>query len=131
MPVIFAASESIVQVEGKPLDGVLSIDYRFTQVRKNIYALGSVERIATVAGPQAVEGVLRVASTSPVLNAMPGDKSFQITATLKQGNTLMDVGFDECFLTGKSFELGAGGNGEAVYSFTAIRVREDPPKASQ
>ena len=129
MPVIFAASESIVQVDNKPLDGVLSIDYRFTQARKNVYALGSAERITTVAGPQAVEGVIRVASTSAVLNGKTGDSTFQITATLKHGKTSMEVGFDECLLTGKSFELGVGGNGEAVYTFTAIRVREDPPKA--
>jgi|KBSMisStandDraft_5_1062788.scaffolds.fasta_scaffold1612880_1 ABC-type glucose/galactose transport system permease subunit len=128
MPVIFAANESVVQVDNKPLDGVLSIDYRFTQARANIYALGSAERIATVSGPQAVEGILRVASTSEVLNAKTGDATFQIMATFKHGKQSMDVSFDECYLTGKSFELGVGGNGEAVYTFSAIRVREDPPK---
>ncbi len=129
MPVIFAASESVVQLDGKPLEGVVSIDYRFTQARENVYAIGSVERIATVSGPQAVEGVLRVASTNDALNQKTADQSFQITATFKHGSTSMDVSFDECFLTGKSFELGVGGNGEAVYTFSATRVRETQPKS--
>jgi hypothetical protein len=44
----------------------------------------------------------------------------------------MTVTFDECFLTEKSFEIGAGGHGEAVYSFTATRMREamEAPAAS-
>lgn len=126
MPMIFAASESIVQVDGQTLEGVRSIDYRFAQARLNVYALGSAERIGMVSGPQSVEGVLRVASTSPGLNGKSGDTLFQITAQLKHGATQMTVTFDECFLLSKNFEMGVGGSGEAVYTFTAARVREEP-----
>jgi hypothetical protein len=129
MPIIFAASESLVQVDGETLEGVRSIDYRFTQARQNVYALGSAERIGIVSGPQAVEGVLRVASTSPGLNGKTGDAMFQITAQLRHGATSMTVTFDECFLLAKSFEMGVGGSGEAVYTFSAARVREEPAAA--
>ena len=124
MPMIFAASESSVLVDGEPVEGVRSIEYRFSQTRTNIYALGSAERIAMVSGPQTVEGTLRVASTSAGLNGKTGDAFFQITANLKHGETSMTVSFDECVLLGKSFELGVGGSGEAVYTFSAARVRE-------
>ena len=124
MAMIFAANESSVQIDGEAVEGVRSIEYRQTQVRQNVYALGSAERVAMVSGPSAVEAVLRVASTSAKLNAI-GDTQFQLTAQLKHGDTKMTVTFDECFLQAKSFEMGVGTHGEAKYSFTAARVREE------
>ncbi len=124
MPTIFAANESTVLVDGQPVEGVRAIEYRNQQARDNVYALGSAERIAMISGPQSVQGRLRIASTHPGLDQFQGEKQFQIIATLKQGETQMTVSFDECFLLEKSFELGVGAAGEAVYSFTATRVRE-------
>jgi hypothetical protein len=125
MPTIFAANESTVLLDGEAIEGVRSIDYRFQQVRENLYALGSAERIGGISGPQLVEGRLRVASTNPKLNGIAGDKQFQITARLMHGETKMSVTFDECYLQEKSFALGVGGHGEAIYSFSATRVREE------
>lgn len=125
MALIFAANESSVQVDGEPVEGVRSIDYRHRQVRQNVYGLGSAERIGMVSGAQSVEGVLTVASTSPKLNGLAGDTSFQIVAQLKQGESTMTVTFDECFLLEKNFEMGVGSHGEATYSFSAVRVREE------
>jgi hypothetical protein len=125
MPTIFAANESSALVDGEPIEGLRTIEYRRQQVRQNIYALGSAERIGMTSGPQSVEGRLMVASTNAKLDSLTGDTSFQITAQLKQGDTQMAVTFDECFLLEKSFNLGVGGHGEAVYSFTATRVREE------
>lgn len=125
MPAIFAASESTIQVDGENVEGVRAIDYRFNQDRENVYALGSAERIGMVSGAQSVEGVIRVASTSKKLNGLAGDQSFQVIAQLKHGDTKMTVTFDECFLMEKSFEIAVGGHGEAVYTFTATRVREE------
>ena len=124
MAMIFAANESSVQIDGEAVEGVRSIEYRQTQVRQNVYALGSAERVAMVSGPSAVEAVLRVASTSAKLNGI-GDTQFQLTAQLKHGDAKMTVTFDECFLQAKSFEMGVGAHGEATYSFTAARVREE------
>ncbi len=125
MPTIFAANESVVLLNGDPVEGVRTIDYRHQQVRQNVYALGSAERIGMTSGPQSVEARLTVASTSSGFNGLTGDEPFQVTAQLRQGETEMTVSFDDCFLTEKGFEMGAGGHGEAFYGFTAARVREE------
>jgi hypothetical protein len=125
MPTIFAANESMVMVDGETIEGMRSIEYRHHQVRENLYALGSVERIGLISGPQLVEGQLKVASTSPALDGLTGDTQFQISAQLKHGDTQMTVTFDECYLQEKTFDMGVGGHGEAIYSFTATRVREE------
>lgn len=127
---IFAANESSVLLNGQPVDGVQGIDFRFNQVRTNVYALGSAERAAMVSGPQLVEGRLHVVSTSAAMNALTGEAPFQITAMLKRGAAQMTVTFDECHLTGKTFTLKTGGAGEAVYEFTAARVREEAAAAA-
>jgi hypothetical protein len=125
MPTIFAASESKVLVNGEPVEGVRAIEYRHQQVRENVFALGSTERIGLVSGPQYVDGRLKVTSTSPAMNAINGETQFQITAQLKHGSTSMTVTFDECYLQEKTFDIGVGGHGEATYVFTATRVREE------
>lgn len=124
MAMVFAANESSVMIDGEAVDGVKSIDYKQNQVRSNVYALGSAERVAMVSGQQSVDAVLRIASTSKKLNEI-GDKQFQLTAQLKHGATKMTVTFDECFLQSKSFQIGVGDHGEATYGFTAVRVREE------
>lgn len=125
MPTIFAANESTVLLNGETVEGVRSIEYRFQQVRENIYALGSVERIGMTSGPQSVEGRLLVASTSPALDGLDKNAPFAISAQMRQGNAQMTVAFDECYLLEKSYNIIVGGHGEAVYRFTATRVREE------
>lgn len=125
MPTLFAANESSVMIDGQAVEGVRAIEYRHQQVRTNVYALGSAERIGMISGPQSVDGIMRVVSTSATLNQLTTDKSFQVTAQLKHGDTKMTVTFDECFLKEKSFSMEVGGTGEALYTFTATRVREE------
>ena len=124
MPTIVAAAESQVLLDGQPLAGVRSIEYRSQHGRSSVYALGSTERIGVVAGPQVVEGRLRVASNSPELAGLAPDAAFQLTAELKHGNTSVTVTFDECYLTERGFSLSVGEFGEAIYGFTATRVVE-------
>lgn len=123
MPTIFAASESTVLIDGNPVEGVQGIDYRMRRSRSNVYALGSTERVGIVSGAYDVEGRLRVASASPALDALKGEQLFQIVAQLKHGDQQSTVTFDDCFLTEKSFALAVNGQGEAIYSFSAARVR--------
>lgn len=125
MPTVFAATESSVLIDGAPVDGVQGIEYRMRRARTNIYALGSTERIDVTSGAYDVEGRLRVASTSPALDAVAGAQFFQVIANLRHGDVSTTVTFDDCFLTDKTFELSVGGSGVAVYSFTAARVREE------
>ena len=124
MPTILAANESAVLLDGKPVEGIRSIEYRQQQTRENIYGLGSAERIGLTSGALVVEGRLRVASASPALAAIPADKSFQLSALLKHGNTTMTVSFDECYVTEKSFAMTVSSFGESIYSFTTTRVTE-------
>jgi hypothetical protein len=120
---IFAANESSVQVNGAPLEGVRSIDYRAQRARTNVYALGSPERVGMISGPQSVDGTIRVASTAAVLDKLAPEATFDLLVSLHHGQAVTEVAFDECVLTEKSFDMSASGHGEAVYSFTAIRVR--------
>src|SRR5688572_11208370 len=133
MATLFAASESTVMVDGEPLEGVRAIEYRFQQQRSNVYALGSTERIGMVSGAQQVEGRLSVASTSAKLNSLTG--MFQVVATLSHTGAdnkkrIMEVSFDECYLIDKSFSIQTNGHGEAVYTFSAVRLREEISEAA-
>lgn len=128
MATLFAASESSVMVDGEAIEGVRAIEYRHLQQRSNVYALGSTERVGMVSGGQSVEGRLRVASTSAKLNALTGP--FQVIGTLRHTGAdnktkTMTVTFDECYLTDKSFAIETSGHGETVYTFSAIRLREE------
>lgn len=125
MPTIFAANESQVLVDGQAIEGVRSVEYRKSQARESIYGLGSNERIGLVSGAQVVEGHIRVASTAAALDRLTVDQQFQVSAVLVHGETQMTVTFDECYLLDKTFDMGVGSHGEAVYSFTATRVREE------
>jgi hypothetical protein len=125
MPTVFAATESSVLVDGQPVEGVQGIDYRMRRARNNIYALGSTERIGVTSGAYEVEGRLRVASASVALDALEGEQLFQIVANLRHGDTTTTVTFDECFITDKAFDLSVAGHGQAVYGFSAARVREE------
>lgn len=129
MPTLFAASESIVKVGNDTIEGVRAIEYRHQQMRSNIYALGTTERIGMVSGAQSIEGRLRVASTSDVLNQMAGE--FQVIAILKHGAIQMTVTFDECYMLEKNFSIEVNGHGEVVYTFSAARMREEVGAAQQ
>ncbi len=125
MATLFAANESTVMVDGERIEGVRSVEYRKEQARDNVYALGSAERIGMVSGAQAVEGQIQVASTNSALDDKLGESEFQVTAQLQHGETTMTVTFDECYLLDKEFSIGVGGVGQALYRFTATRVREE------
>ena len=126
MATIFAANESAVLIDGEPILGIRSLEYRRKTSRRDVYAVGSPERVGVVSGPRSVEGKIRVASRSNALDERSGDEFFQLAAQLReQGGQELTVSFDECLLVEKSFEMGAGGHGEAVYEFTATRVREE------
>ena len=126
MPTIVAAAESQVQIGKTTVEGVRSIEYRTLQNHSPIYALGSTERIGTVAGPLQVEGRVRVASTSDVLAEKASGEAFDLlfTAPVRPGGKNVTITFHECQLSERGFSLGVGEFGEAVYAFTATRVEE-------
>jgi hypothetical protein len=125
MPTIFSGNESSVLINGEPVEGVNAIEYRYSQARLNVYALGSAERIGMVSGQRSVEGKISVSSTVSALDGLLGDEPFQISTQLRQGQTLMTVAFDDCNLIDKQFALNVGEYGQSIYRFIATRVREE------
>lgn len=126
MATVFTANSSSITVDGEVVPGVRSIDYRQVREQGDIYALGSDERLTVYYGAKRVQGRVRVASTSPTLDALTqtGD-AFQILAQLRHGEAARAVAFDECHMETKEFSLSVGGAGETTYVFTASRVREE------
>ncbi len=126
MASVFTANSSGVLVDNEAVTGVRGIHYKLEREQGDVTALGSAERIAVYYGATRVRGVIRVASVSDTLDglAASGDV-FQVVANLAHGSAARSVSFDECHIDGKEFTMGAGGHAEAVYSFTATRVREE------
>lgn len=126
MATIFTANRSSLTVNGQAIEGTQAIDYRQVRQQGDVYALGSAERLTAYYGATQVEGRIQVASTSPALDALAtSGAAFQVVASLAHGEAGRSVAFDDCYVTRKEFNLGRGGHGETVYTFTATRVREE------
>lgn len=123
---IFTASSSGVLIDNEAIEGIQAIDYKITRSQTDIGALGTHERVGVYYGLTTVQGRILVASASARLDGLiTSGASFQVVANLAHRDTTRTVAFDECFMEGKDFSMGTGGHGETVYSFTAIRVREE------
>ena len=123
---VFVANSSGILVDNEPVDGVRGLDYQVARTQSDVHALGSTERVSVYYGATTVAAKLRVASVSQRLDELAGSgEVFQVVANLAHGQTARSVSFDECHMDGKSFTMGAGSHAEAVYSFTATRVREE------
>lgn len=127
---VFVANSSGILVDNDPVAGARGIDYRVEHEQSDVHALGSAERVAVYYGASRVRGQIRVASVNERLDALAtSGAAFQVVANLAHGQTARSVAFDECHIEGKTFSMTAGGHGEAVYSFTATRVREESQSA--
>jgi len=126
---ILSASGSKVTIDGSQIEGLQSIEYKYSRSRKDIEAVGTDERIGVDYGLKVVTGTLKVKSTSKkldtLLNKSTEDAKFQIVAELKKGNVIRKATFDDCWLDDKSFGMDANGVGMSTYSFSATRVREE------
>jgi hypothetical protein len=127
MSLIFAANESSVLINGEPVLGVQSLEYRRVRERRNVYAVGGAERVGVVTGRESVEIRLSVASANPQLDGLGwSEEPFAMTAQLRSsgGETEFSVSFDDCLLTEKNFSMPVAGRGETIYEMTATRVQE-------
>jgi hypothetical protein len=124
MATVFAATESSVLLDGTPIEGVQSVEYRMRQERHPVYQLNSTERVGVVAGASSVEGRIRVASRSSELESAAMKARFDLLVTFGKGPDAPQVAFNDCVLTDKTFELSVSGRGEAVYAFSAVRMSE-------
>jgi hypothetical protein len=126
MPQVFTAFASEARVNGTVIEGLQSIEYRHRRTRYDVGAIGTDERVAVYFGLRVVVGCLRVASDSPDLDTLlDSGEEFTVAAVLRHGDTSRSVTFDGCVLEEKSFTLSTQAHGEAVYTFSATRVREE------
>ncbi len=131
MPKIYTANRSNVLVDGEAVDGVQTLHYRVVVERHDIRALGSDERVDVAFGLRTVEGELVVRSSADKLDAhLAASTRFQLVANLKKDlgmvtDAARTVSFDDCFVTGKRFDMDAGDTARTLYAFTATRVREE------
>lgn len=125
MAQIYAANESAVLINGEPVLGVQSLEYRRVRERSNVYAVGGAERVGVITGRESVEVRLSVASTAQLLDeAGWADEPFDMVAQLRSGETETTVAFNECLIVEKNFAMPVAGRGETVYDITATRVQE-------
>src|SRR5690606_29971552 len=121
-----------ILVDNEPVLGVRGLDYRLEWEQGDVHAVGSAERVAVYYGAKRVRGQIRVASVNEQLDALAASGAvFQVVANLAHGNAARSVSFDECHIDGKSFAMGAGSHAEAIYSFTATRVREEDQSTAE
>lgn len=131
MPKIFAANRSSVLVDGEVLEGLQTLHFQIVRANEDIHAIGSDERVDVAFGHQRVEGELIVRSSSDKLDALLAKSGrFQVVANLKKDTGVVTdstrtVSFDDCFVTGKRFDMEAGDTARTLYTFTATRAREE------
>lgn len=126
MAKVFTANSSGILVDNEPVLGVRGLEYRVEWEQGDVHAVGSAERVAVYYGAKRVHGQIRVASVSERLDELAASGGvFQVVANLAHGSAARSVAFDDCHIDGKSFAMGAGGHAEALYSFSATRVREE------
>src|SRR6185503_764308 len=132
MSTLVAANASKIQIDGKDVRGVTSVDYKVTRSKEDIQSIDTQERVGAYYGALKVTGSLKVKSAYEELDKkmyvdVPKVATFQIVVTLyPQGkdSKVRQISFDECILEGKSMAMSANGIPETTYEFSATRVRE-------
>jgi hypothetical protein len=130
---LIAANASKIQVDGKDVRGVTSIDFKVTRSKEDIQSIDTQERVGAYYGALKVTGSLKVKSAYEELDKkmyvdVPKVATFQIVVTMyPQGkdSKVRQITFDECILEGKSLAMSANGIPETTYEFSATRVREE------
>jgi hypothetical protein len=126
LPNLYDANRSRIMINGEPIPGVRSIDYRQERAQGQVYALGQAERVGVYHGHLKVMGRLQIASASPGMDILADSTdAFQLIAILGGAASGRKVVFDECFVHDKSLTMGTGGHAETIYHFTATRMREE------
>lgn len=133
MSTLVAANASKIQIDGKDVRGVTSIDFKVTRSKEDIQSIDTQERVGAYYGALKVTGSLKVKSAYEELDKkmyveVPKVATFQIMVTLyPQGkdSKVRQITFDECILEGKSLAMSANGIPETTYEFSATRVREE------
>lgn len=130
---LVAANASKIQIDGKDVRGVTSIDFKVTRSKEDIQSIDTQERVGAYYGALKVTGSLKVKSAYEELDKkmyieVPKVATFQIMITMyPQGkdSKVRQITFHECILEGKSLAMSANGIPETTYEFSATRVVEE------
>jgi hypothetical protein len=126
MAEIYTAFSSEVKVNQETIEGLQAIEYSQSNSRRQVGAIGTIERIGVYFGMKVVAGRLSVASANKTLDQLVQSRdTFSIIATLRHGETTRTLSFDDCYMEDKEFALGAEGHAQTIYAFTATRLREE------
>ena len=130
MATVFSSSRSSVLVDGEQLEGLQSLAFNVTTEQEDVRGVGTTERVAVIFGLRMVEGELAIRSANTKLDTLLTEQGkFQLVANLKQSDAAdspkRTMSFDDCYVSNKSFQLGAGGSVLTSYRFTATRLREE------
>jgi hypothetical protein len=131
LPNLYDSNRSKVTVNGQPIAGVRTIEFRQERAQGQVYALGSEERVGVYHGQLQVLGRIQVASAAAGLDQLAqAPEAFQMIAALGGADGSRQVVFDQCFIHDKALTMGIGGHAETVYHFTATRMREEDGAAA-
>lgn len=130
---LIAANASNITIDGKPVPGIQSIDFKISRNRQNIHAISGEERLGAYYGAMFVQGSLAIRSHFDYLDKKmyePVTKltSFQIVVELQQQSVdkpMKKITFDECYLEDKTHGMTANSVAITTYNFTATRIREE------
>ena len=130
LPNLYDANRSSVLVNGQPVPGVRTIEFRQKRDQGQIYSLGQAERVGVYNGQLQVFGRIQIASAYPGLDTLAeSTDSFDLLVMMGGAAGGRKVAFNECFIHDKSLSMGTGGHAETVYHFTATRMREEEGSA--
>jgi len=126
LPNLYDANRSRVLVNGEPIPGVRTIEFRQERAQGQVYALGQAERVGVYHGQLQVLGRIEVASAFPGLDKFAETiESFELLVMMGGAAGGRKVAFNECFIHDKSLSMGTGEHAQTIYHFTATRMREE------
>jgi hypothetical protein len=139
-PEIYSSRESVVQIDGKEVDGIQSIDWKENRQRTDVYGTGEDLRIGVEYGVKLISGTIRVKSSINALDVKlklteVTASKFDMIITLKKtggvGTTPGEASangptftftFDQCYVDSVERSMDVNGVAISTYLFTASNV---------
>ena len=127
---IVSSSESSVSINGSPIEGVQSIEYKVVRNVTSNFEFNSMTRTSISYGNKIVTGTITVKSHNSILdqkvhNTNQND-AVNLTVVLKQGSfPPKELTFVNVIIENRDFNMDVGGVGVSVYSFSASDLQGD------
>src|SRR5271166_3673692 len=104
MATVFAASRSVILVDGEQIEGLQSLTFRVVTEQEDVRGVGTSERVAVIFGLRTVQGELAVRSANLKLDGLLNQQGkFQLVANLRQTDApdgpKRTLSFDDCYVS--------------------------------